>query len=193
MKKVAEKKSEGLTRIASLAEKYASKRSVLIRRAEKLRDQLMVVHERHSLGITTAAAEVKTAKAELLAAVSANQSEFEKPKTRTFFGVKVGFRKLVGSIVYDDAAKVCERIRKLFKAERADLLIKTVETPIADALKQLTVGDLKKLGCEVEADSDVPVVSVPKTDVDKLIEGLLKESSAEGEIGEDAPAVKRAS
>ena len=77
-------------------------------------------------------------------------------------------------------------IEKHFTKAQMELLIKPTRKPIAKALVDLDVGDLKKLGCRVEATGDVVVIAPAKSDVDKLVKTLL----AEGEEGEPAEARK---
>jgi hypothetical protein len=107
---------------------------------------------------------------------------FEKPRTHTFMGIKVGLRKGSGGIDWEDDAKVVALIRKNFKKDQADLLIKTTEKPIAKALQDLDVSELKKIGCTVESTGDVVVIKPVDGEVDKLVNALLKDATEEAAV-----------
>lgn len=168
--------SDGLALIQELTGHYSDVRLTLVERVTKLDKEVRAAQMRALAGIKEAAAELKEAHAELEAALEANKAEFEKPRTRTFFGIKVGFRKLVGSITWKDAEKVVELIKKHFPT-KAEVLIQTTETPVKDALGQLPAADLKRLGVSVVEDSDVPVIKATDSEIDKVVEALLKEET----------------
>jgi hypothetical protein len=54
-----------------------------------------------------------------------------------------------------------------------DLLIKITKKPIAKALADLDVSDLKRIGCRVEATGDIVVIASTDSEVDKLVKALL--------------------
>jgi hypothetical protein len=166
--------SEGLARVEELTDVYASHRQQLADKVALLERDLRAAKMRHLAGIKSAVTLVKDAEAELRAALDENKGEFEKPRSRTFFGIKVGWRKLVGSITWTDTTKVVALIKKHFP-EQQEVLIKTTETPVADALSQLSGADLKRLGCTVEEDTDVQVLKATDSDIDKVVAALLKE------------------
>lgn len=110
---------------------------------------------------------------ELRAAIEAAPELFESPRTQTFHGIKVGFRKGTGGIDWDDDEKVADLVKKHL-ADQFDVLIKTTHKPIAKALAQLDVSDLKRIACRVEATGDVIVIKPIDGEVDKLVATLLK-------------------
>lgn len=168
--------SVGLARIEELTETFAEQRAQLVDRVALLDKDLRAAKMRHLAGIKAAAARVKDAQADLKAALEENKSEFEKPRSRTFFGIKVGFRKLVGTISWDDAAQVVKLIKKHFPGQ-AEVLIKTTESPVKDALGQLAAVDLKRLGCSVTEDSDEVQIKATDSDIDRVVDALLKETA----------------
>ncbi len=117
----------------------------------------------------------------LEAAIAASPHLFEKPKTQTFAGIKVGFRKGSGGIDWADDARVVALIKKHFSKAEAELLIKTTEKPIAKALADLDLADLKRIGCTVEATGEVVFIKPTDSAVDKVVNALLKEAT-EGEV-----------
>lgn len=110
---------------------------------------------------------------QLKAIIEESPDLFVKPRTVVFHGVKIGYAKGKGGIAFDDAAQVIKLIRK-HHPDAADTLIKTTETPVKDALAQLTVAELKKLGCKVVDASDAVVIKPTDSEVDKLVDVLLK-------------------
>ncbi len=63
--------------------------------------------------------------------------------------------------------------------EQADVLIKLKETPVKDALAQLSAAELKKLGVTVSEAGDQVVVKPVDSEVDKMVDALMKEAGEE--------------
>lgn len=122
---------------------------------------------------------------ELRGLVEANPHLFVKPRTVVLHGVKVGFQKGAGGITFDDPQHVCKLIEKKLP-DLADVLIKNDPKPIKKALQQLSVQQLKAIGCEVEEAGDRVVVKAVDSAVDKLVTALLK--SIADEAGLEEPA-----
>lgn len=105
--------------------------------------------------------------------IDANPQLFVKPKTVVMHGVKVGYAKGKGGITFDNAEQVVKLIKKHLP-EQADVLIITKETPAKDALANLTAQDLKKIGCTVVNSGDQVVIKPADSEVDKLVDTLIK-------------------
>jgi Bacteriophage Mu Gam like protein len=105
---------------------------------------------------------------------------FQKPKTLVMHGVKVGFGKGIGTVSFDDEDQVVALIQKKLP-ELADVLIKTTKKPLKKPLGQLTVAQLKSIGCSVEETGDVVIVKAVDGEVDKLVNALLKGAALEAE------------
>ena len=58
-------------------------------------------------------------------------------------------------------------------------MINVTETPIKKAIEQLSVSDLKKIGCLVTDAQDEVVIKATDTEVDKLVTALLKGATEE--------------
>lgn len=160
--------------IEVLTKKYADAAGLcadLVAACEHERDQVV---RNYTKRIKEAAAKAKQRKAELRAAIEANPSLFDKPRTQIFHGIKVGYRKATGKIEFDDPDQVVKLIRKHF-ADQFDQLVKVKETPIKKALETLSAGELKKLGIEVSETGDVVLIKDAAGDVDKLVAALLKD------------------
>lgn len=103
---------------------------------------------------------------------------FVQPKTQTFHGIVCGLAKGKGKIDFEDEGQVVTAIRKKLP-KMAAALIKTTETVVKTALKNLTVEELKAIGCTVEATGDYIVVRYTDKEVDKLVTALLKDAIEE--------------
>lgn len=172
--------SADLSTVEKLTESYAQKRTTLKTLVAKIQLETAAVHAKYAAAVRKATSETKDVRAKLEAAIEAAKPEFVKPKTRTFHGVVVGFRKLVGKLTWTDAAAVVKLIKKHF-ADKADVLIRTTETPDKEVLEKLAAEDLKKLGVTVESDSDTVVIKAGSDPVDKLVEALLKDKAEDAE------------
>jgi arsenate reductase-like glutaredoxin family protein len=105
---------------------------------------------------------------------------FERPRTRTLNGIKCGYQKAKGKIDYTDAERVIVLIRKHFP-EQADVLISTKESPVKEALAGLAAADLKRLGVTVVEAGDQIVIKAADSEVDKMVDALLKGATEEAE------------
>lgn len=110
--------------------------------------------------------------------IEANPALFVKPRTVIYHGVKIGYAKGKGGISFDDADQVVRLIKKHFP-EQADVLVAVSEKPVKDALGQLTVAELKKVGCTVVDAGDAVVIRPTDSEVDKLVDALLKGATEE--------------
>jgi hypothetical protein len=175
----ATKEKPAILTIQQLTEDYATKHRILSNRVEAQQNQIAAVMTKHSAGIDEAVQDAVDAKERIEEAVKRNRSEFVKPKTRKFFGFTVGLKKLIGKLTFDDPVKVIDRIKKKYSVDQQRLLIRTVEEPNKEALEKLSGVELKALGCTIGEDTDVPVVRPPKSDMQRLIDSLLKTKGEE--------------
>lgn len=163
-----------LADVESRTKRYADARSVLAGYVQELNAEIELLKRAALPRIKELVARAAQREAELKSLIESNPALFEKPRTQTFHGIKVGFRKGTGGIDWEDDEHVCKLIRKHFTKDEADLLIKTVERPIAKALTDLDVATLKKLGCTVEATGDVVVIKATDSEIEKAVNALLK-------------------
>lgn len=172
-----------LQSIEILTRRYADARATLAERVAGLHEEMTAAKRRRLPGIKSAVATAKQMRDEIEGAIATMPREFERPRTRIFHGIKVGFRKAKGVLSWADPARVVELIKKHFP-DQAEVLIKTTETPVKDALALLPAGDLKKLGCSITDPDDQVVVAPVDGEVDKLVDALLK--GAEDESTKEA-------
>lgn len=168
--------TDGLSTVERLTARYAERRNTLMQLMSELDEAMMELKRRRIGEIRKAANAARETKAELVEVLQRNKTDFEDPKTRIFHGIKVGFRKLVGKVTFDDADLVVKLIKKNLP-ESVDILIKKTETPNKNALSNLPVNDLKKIGCSVADDTDDVVISASDSDIDKIVDALLKDNA----------------
>lgn len=155
---------------------YAADRAHLAEIVGRMNTEIEKIKAKYLPPIRDAVRHVAERHDALRAAIEAAPELFEKPKTRVLMGVKVGYRKQKGSVTFADEAAVIERIKKLLPADQAALLIRVRESLDKNACYDLTVPDLKRLGIGVERDEDLPVIKPADSEVDKLVDALLREA-----------------
>lgn len=158
---------EGATRL------YANAREVLAEKVRRLEAELEQIKRQRLPGIKSALARAAEAEGKLRQVIETAPELFERPKTLILHGVKVGYRKAPGKLVWDDADQVVALIRKHYP-DQADVLIVVRETPSKSALAQLSAAELKRLGVRVIETSDEVVIAPTDSEVDKLVEALLE-------------------
>lgn len=145
----------------------------------QLQRELDAVRARYIKQIRREVAKAADKQSELKALVERAPHLFIKPRTLVIQGVKVGFQKGKGGIEFDDPDKVVELIHKHYdEAEALSLLIVT-EKPDKTVLAELTVAELKKLGCTVRDTGDEIVIRPVDGEVDKIVTALLKDATEE--------------
>jgi hypothetical protein len=114
----------------------------------------------------------------LKALIETSPGCFIKPRSIILNGIKLGYQKGKGKIEWDDADQVVRLIKKHFP-EQADVLVATSERPAKEALAQLSAADLKRLGISVTDGGDAVFIKPADSAVDKMVDALLKDATAE--------------
>lgn len=164
------------------AKEHAAARLALTNHVTLLHAEIEAVKQKRLKKLREVVALATVTGNELLALVSESSDLFKKPKSAVLHGIKLGFKKEKGKISFADEDQVIKLIRKHL-SELADVLIVTTEKPSKEAMNNLEVGQLKKIGVTVTADSDVAFITEPSSEIDKLINALLK-GIAEEEVTE---------
>lgn len=162
------------------AKVYAQARGELTDKVAELNEEIEALKRKRMPVIRRKVQVAIEAREELVALVDSGRDLFQRPRTRTFHGIKVGLAKARGKVSWDDAAAVIARIRKLLP-DQAELLIKVTETPRKKALVDLPGADLKRLGVTVAEAGDEVVVKATDTEIDKMVDALLGVASDDGE------------
>jgi hypothetical protein len=162
-----------LTPIDQKAKSFATEYAALTDTVLELNRRVQDLQNSFLRQIRTGVKRVADKRSELKAAIEANPHLFEKPRTVTVHGVKIGFTKQKGRIDIPDAENTVALIEKHFPMQ-ADVLIKTEKTPVKKALANMTAVELKKLGVTVTADTDAVVINPVDSEVEKTVSALLK-------------------
>jgi hypothetical protein len=175
-----------LAEIETATKRYVDRRGLLILKVERLNTRLEEIKRQSLPAIKALAEETANAKAELASLIEGAPDLFAKPRSIIISGVKVGLQKGKGGLDYADEATVIRLIRKHLPADQQELLIQTVEKVIKKALSGLDVTTLKKLGVTVQGTGDEVLIKAVDSDVDKVVNALLKSESGEPDLEEVA-------
>jgi len=160
--------------IEKLTKVFSDARQLLSDRVRALEEEIQTIKRRRMPGIKSAVNAVIEQQSGLKDAVEESRSLFVKPKTITMYGVKVGLQKAKGKIFWADDAQIVRLIKKHFP-EQEEILIKKTEKPIKEALIHMAAADLKKIGVTVNENGEQVVIKSTDSDIDKLVDALLKE------------------
>jgi len=160
--------------IEALTKDFSTEREKLSERIRTLEDEINALKRKRLPVIKQTVKSVMDRQDALKAALEESRNLFVKPKTMVFHGVKIGFQKQKGKISWKDDDQVVKLIKKHFP-DQADVLIKTTEKPVKDALQNLSAADLKRIGVTVEETSDQVVIKSTDSEIDKFVDALLKE------------------
>lgn len=159
--------------IETKAREHAKARAELTQVVALLHAEIEATKKRRMDKLRKAVASATETGDALLSLVAESAELFQKPKSAILHGIKLGFKKEKGKITIADEDQVIKLIRKHLP-ELADVLIVTTEKPSKEAMNKLDVAQLKKIGATVTCDSDVAFISDPSSDIDKIVNALLK-------------------
>ena len=165
-----------LDRCEAAAETYALARNVLKGRMEALRRALDDSTRAMLPQIKASAAAAEKARSALEAEIHASGDDFRKPRTRTFSGVKVGFRTGRQVVDWGTDEAVIAAIREHYPLAFARL-VKVTEKPVSAALAALPEPERHLLGVDVFPGSDQVVIRPADAGMDKEIGTLLAASA----------------
>lgn len=164
--------------IETKAKALASARAELAERVGRIREEQEAIKRKLLTGVRNALARARDAYDALHEAISESPDLFEKPKTRTLHGVRLGWMKQRGKLEWDDDRALIDALRKLL-GEEAEGFIRRTEKPIAARLQDLPARDLRRLGVRVADDTDVVVIKTADDALDKLIDALIGDDRIE--------------
>ncbi|MEM7399289.1 MAG: hypothetical protein AAF354_10135 [Pseudomonadota bacterium] len=164
---------------------YADARRELAERIEHCTQEVREVKRRHYRKLKAAADKVGQLRAVLHHEIARSSECFDKPRTRLFHGVRVGLTKGKGRLHYDDDARVVQLIeRKL--PDQFEVLVKTTQKPIKNALAGLSADDLSRIGVTVEDAGDEVVIKDAKSDIEKFVDAFMNDDDIADVTGEEA-------
>lgn len=144
-----------------------------------LRRRLLEVRDELAPALREATASERDCKAALLGAVEIAPHLFRAPRTRQSHGIKYGWQTGKPSIEIPDEAKTIKLIREKVDEAQQALLIRVSEKVDKRAVLDLTAKDLRMLGIRQLDARDTPLVTIPKDEVDRLVDALLAEAEQE--------------
>ncbi len=165
--------------IEKLASKMAMARDSLTGTYLDEQEEIQEIKNAYLKRIRKLTADFKAAHALVVKAVEASPELFVRPRSVILHGIKAGFQKGKGAIGWDDNDKLVARIERLFTAAEAEALIKTTKKPIAAAISDLSVDELKQLGVTVEGTGDTAFAKLADSDIAKMIKALLTDAPEE--------------
>lgn len=136
------------------------------------------VLDEHKKELDQIAHELDLARIELELRVVYGRQFFLKPKTQVFHGIEVGYVKERDTLEVPPDNILIPRIKTLLKT-KISVLIRTVESVVKEAFKQLTVDEKQKLGCRIIRGADKVVVRAQaQSDVEKYFAARLTAAAA---------------
>jgi outer membrane murein-binding lipoprotein Lpp len=152
--------------------KLATARSVLNAKLIALQSEMDAVRRNHLQSIRKALAKVEQLTTDTRDLVASAPELFDKPKTQTLAGIKVGYQQGKSRLDIPDVDETLLRIQRLLPAT-ADMYIKTEESPIRATLAQLPAAMQKRLGVKVIEGEDEVLVKPQDSEVEALCKTLL--------------------
>lgn len=167
-----------LADIEKQAKRYSDQRAVVIEIVSALNTALEALKKPEMPRLRRAVARAAELHDELKALIEATPDLFQKPKTVTFHGIRLGYIKGKGKIEWDDPDQVVRLIEKHFP-EQAEVLIATSKRPIKEALNNLTAAELRRLGVAVTEGGEAVFIKPVDSAVDKMVDALLAAATEE--------------
>lgn len=165
-----------LEHIEQLTRIYAEHRDALATTVQSVQDQIDEITRKATPRIKEQVRQVAEAHDQLRNAIESHPELWDgKRRTVVIAGVRVGMAKGKGKIVWEDTDQVVKLIRRNFP-EQAETLIRVKEEPVRKALGNLTVKELRRIGCDVEDTDDQVVIKPTDSTVDKLVQALLADA-----------------
>lgn len=158
--------------------RYANAHDLLSHAISEMNTELVAVKNKHLQGIKLWVRKTKTAEAKLEALINDNPDLFTKPKTLIISGVKVGYQKDRDQLLVTDIDKTVALIKKHMPKQK-NVLINVKTTLVNKALGNLDEKQLKQIGIVLVPGMDQIVIKSTDSEVDKLVNALLKETDKE--------------
>ncbi len=158
--------------IDKLAEKHSKNQQELVTLVKNIEEQMDLVKKKHLKQLRTKVDQLNISNELLFIAVDENRSLFEKPKTHSLHGIKVGLQKGRGVMDWDDTGKLIKLIKKKYD-DHYGVLIDLKETPNKTGLEKLPADELKALGITISNSGDRVLIKDAKKDIGRVVVALL--------------------
>ena len=162
-----------LERIAANCAAHAELGESIKRILDTVESQIRAVIDQNLPAVRELARAYAVSEAEIIEQLHAAVGDFQKPRTRIFSGIKVGFQTGKGSVVFDEGNEqaVIDRILEL-KPEQMSALIRTEMSVNKDAVKRLAPETLARIGCTIDKPENEVVFSSVDGEIEKLFKTL---------------------
>ncbi len=161
-----------LQKIENLCGKHAEAVTALANKIAKVDAAILKIANAAQAEVAVLVKAVTKSEKALSKLLEANPELFEKPRTQTFSGIKVGFNKSKDTIEIEDTDKTCALIKKHFP-EMEGTLIKCSEAPVNSALLNLQPGQLKKVGAKKIDGKDQMVLKPADSNLAKIVSAQI--------------------
>lgn len=175
-----------MDQVKEAAKLYADNRELLALRVANLHTEIEELKRKHMPEILEAAGDTANVKETLAALIDESRELFAKPRSVIISGIRVGLKKGSGKNEIEDEEATIRLIHAHMPKKDWPLYIKTVEKVIKKPLEDLDGVTLKKIGVKVEGTGDVILIKATDSDVDKLVNAMLKEAAGQAEELEEA-------
>lgn len=163
------------TEINQLTETFSAAHEALATVVAQINEETQAVKDKHLPQLREAVKAAATAKGQLHTAISGSPDLFEKPRTHTIAGIKVGLQKGKGIVEFEDAEKTVSLIKKHY-GENAIAYLVVKEAPDKKMLADMPVSELKKIGCTLLDTGDQVVIRPMDSEIEKVVAALLKDA-----------------
>jgi hypothetical protein len=171
------KNMQALNLIQDNCTQLAELRGRLRKKFEARQKAVTTAVESYDRDIRDLQAQCTAARGALLAHLTTARDLFNKPKTREFAGITVGFEKERDNVTLPPDEILVDRIEKMLPAAQSGTLLDRTVTVIKNAFKKLPAETLQKLGCSIIRGGDKAVVRANDDDIETLVRRSLGEAS----------------
>ena len=111
--------------------------------------------------------------------VDGNRELFDKSRSQTLHGIRVGLQKGRGVVECDDEVKAIGWIQKNCTKSEVEVLVKRSERLNKPALNDIEASDLKAMGVRIVNTGDKIIIKDTDGEIEKLIASMLREKEKE--------------
>jgi len=168
-------RDQKLAVIESNCKDLATLRAKLRRLMEARQKEINAAEAQFTDGIRELTGQCQIAREVLRDNLDASRELFRDPKSRTYFGIDVGYEKERDKLLLPADPLLVERIEKMLPKAQADTLLDRTTTVIKNAVKKLPRAILQKLGCSWKLGADAPIVRANDDDIEELARKAIGE------------------
>ena len=173
MKEQQKKTPKGFEKLDGLCGAYRDARSAVSDRVRLLKKREFKYTHRLIPGLKKRIAAQAQARNAISSYLADHPEQFDKPRTRTLGGIRVGWRKMPGVVVIPDPKRTVDLIRKKLSKDQQKALLVVRTTITKAALRSLSTAELASVGVSIVSVADRPVITQPGDGIDKMAAAFL--------------------